>query len=318
MQGNRGYALSALIFIGSIMAMMYAVFYMQQLSVALGINSGIYASSRAYNITLSASDASLVGGLQALGLALQLSDLMFVFSIVLFAFATLQLFQTRKGASNAALIGSAVLYVALAYILETGFEFTEPYLYFMIAVIGAALVALPSIYIVAVSSRPAKRKGMARNIGLDPLTPYSNMQRLNSELTSKLRGNLRVLDMHFDSTGLRNLSVMLSGNEGNYRSVSVLCKGERVDAKFVKECRDFGEELSNKGVSFELRIMDQEDSMAQHERIMMDDSHAYKIPPLNIINRKNEHIVKIARAEAVRHFSNLWARATKVENLQQA
>ena len=48
----------------------------------------------------------------------------------------------------------------------------------------------------------------------------------------------------------------------------------------------------------------------------MDSMLAYKIPPLNIINQKNEHIVGINIREVQFKFNNLWAKATKFENLK--
>lgn len=315
MQSDRSYVLSALVFIGSLMAMLYAIMYVQQLSVAFGTDLGIYAAGRAYNITLTAADAGLVNNLGTLGLPMQLSYLMFALSVMLFAFATLQLFQNRKGASNIALVVSSLLFMTIVYMLETSFSFTEPYVYFAVAAAGSALTALPPLYTMVAASLTVKKRGMVRNIGLNPLTPYTNMQKLSRELTSRLNGSLKILDMHFDSAGLRNLAVLLDGNESNYTSIGVLAKGERLDAKFAKECRDFRDELSNKGVAFEIRVMSGDDSAMQHERLIMDDSHAYKIPPLNIINRKSEHVVRVGRAEAARRFDQIWSRSTKLENL---
>ncbi len=317
MQSRKGQALSALVFIGSIMAMLYAVFYIQQLSVAIGIYSGIYATSRAYNVTLSATDIGFISNLQSLGLALQLSYLMLALALMMFAFAVLQLFQSRRGASSMALAGASIFYAALAYILETSFNFAEPYIYFAVAIAGAILTAVPALYMAA-ADKPARGARMSRNISVDPLTPYSNMLKLSGELGAKMHGNLRILDMHFDTNGLRNLAAMLKGNERNYTSVSVLTRRDRLDSTLMKECRDFSDELRNSGVEFSIRAMNGEDAAMQHERLMLDGSHAYKIPPLNIINKKSEHIVSIARNEAAKRFNYVWNRGTKLDNVQQA
>ncbi len=314
MRGNKGHILTVLVFIGSIMALLYAVFYIQQISVAVGIDSGVYAASRAYNITLSAADIGYIGNLPSLSLALQLSYLMLVLALITFAFAVLQLFQTRRGASSMSIIGASLFYAALAYILETGFSFAEPYQYFALAVLGAALAAGPALYMTAID-KPAKGARMARNISVNPLTPYSNMLKLSGELGAKMHGNLRILDMHFDSAGLKNLAAMLNGNERNYTGVSVLTKRDRLDGALMKECRDFSEELHNSGVEFDVRVMNGEDAAMQHERLMLDGSHAYKIPPLNIINKKSEHIVSIARNEAAKRFNYVWERGTKLDNV---
>lgn len=315
MQKGKNDIVSTVVFIGSILTVLYALYYMQQLSVAIGVGSGAYVVGSAYNITLSQSIVSVINSLPVLGLALNLNYLMFAFSIMLFGLATLQLFQNRKGTGNLALMIVSALYLIIAAMLETSFSFSEPYPVFAVACMGAGIILFPSLYVALSLGLPSKTKGMTRSIKLNPLTPYTNMVNLSNELTARLHGNLKILDMHFDSVGLRNLSQLLSGNEPNYSSVSILAKGERFDAKFIKECRDFRDELANKGIAFETRIISSEDSTMQHERLMMDDRHAYKIPPLNIINKKSEHIVKINHDEGSRRFSDMWSRATKFENL---
>ncbi len=47
-------------------------------------------------------------------------------------------------------------------------------------------------------------------------------------------------------------------------------------------------------------MLEPEEAARQHERLIMDSDLAYKIPPLNIINKKNEHIVGINGREAWR------------------
>ncbi|EQD46801.1 hypothetical protein B2A_08729, partial [mine drainage metagenome] len=65
-------------------------------------------------------------------------------------------------------------------------------------------------------------------------------------------------------------------------------------------------------IGFEVRVMNPEDAAAQHERFIVDSERAYKIPPLNIINKKSEHIVSIKHGEALRRFDYMWGRGRKV------
>ncbi len=308
-------SLSVLIFLGSIMAMLYSLFYMQQLSVAFGTVVGIYATGKAYNVTLGATDALLVSGLSGMDLPLKLSDILFAVSLIMFAIAVLQLFQGKRRIFSLVSLGLAPLFVALAYILETSFSFAEPYPYFLFGVSGAALAGLLNVYMLA-SQRTARGKGLARSINLDPLTPYSNMLKLSDQLIARLDGSIRILDMHFDSKGLQNLAVLLKGKPANCKSVSILTKRERLDSRLVRECRDYADEMHNGGTEFMLRVMDDEDARMQHERLLLDEKHAYKIPPLNIINRKSEHVIRINYKEANRRFSYVWGRGTKLDNLQ--
>jgi hypothetical protein len=63
-------------------------------------------------------------------------------------------------------------------------------------------------------------------------------------------------------------------------------------------------------------VLDDGDAAKQHERLLLDGSEAYKIPPLNIINKKSEHITAVNRDDAARRFEDLWSRAIKFENIQ--
>ena len=153
-------------------------------------------------------------------------------------------------------------------------------------------------------------------ISIDPQTPYTNVMILSKRLMSKLNGDIKILDMHFDANGLENLSRLLSGNLERYKSVSVLAKRDRLGSEFIRNYSDFKNELGNKGVAFELKVLNDMDAGEQHERVLMDGSSAYKIPPLNIINRKSEHIVSINHREAEARFNRLWTNSTKLENLK--
>jgi hypothetical protein len=72
--------------------------------------------------------------------------------------------------------------------------------------------------------------------------------------------------------------------------------------------------MRNAGVEIVFMLMSKEDSVAQHERFIFDDEHAYKIPPLNIINKKSEHIVDLRMGEARNRFGALMRNATKYDN----
>jgi hypothetical protein len=131
-----------------------------------------------------------------------------------------------------------------------------------------------------------------------------------------LNGELKILDMHFDTNALDNLMQLVDKNMQQYTSISVLTSTMRLGDEFGKSYGDFKNELTNRKVAFELRVLSTEEAAKQHERVLMDNKTAYKIPPLNIINKKNEHIVGINHQEAENRFNNLWSKATKFENLK--
>jgi hypothetical protein len=133
-----------------------------------------------------------------------------------------------------------------------------------------------------------------------------------------MSGDLKIIDMHMDTTGLGNLMRIIDGKEGRYKSISVLAKADRLSSDFDLVFKDFKNELASKGVTFELRIMSDKDALEQHERLLMDDKIAYKIPPLNIINKKSEHLVGVNSMHAQTRFNKLWSNAGKYENLEKA
>ena len=70
-----------------------------------------------------------------------------------------------------------------------------------------------------------------------------------------------------------------------------------LDSSFNKEYKDLKNELEGHGTVLEVKLMNNNDAIQQHERFIFDDVIAYKIPPMNIINKKSEHIVKIGRRD---------------------
>ena len=142
------------------------------------------------------------------------------------------------------------------------------------------------------------------------------MKVLSNRIMRKLHGEIKILDMHFDTSSLDNLMQLISGHTQQYRQISVLTSASRLGTSFESSYNDFRSELANRNVAFELRVLSTADAAKQHERILMDDDTAYKIPPFNIINKKNEHIVGINHAEANGRFGKLWSEATKFENLK--
>ncbi len=309
---NEHYIESTIMFFGGVVSLLYSLYYVQQLSIALGYGEGIAYVGSLYSLPVNIT--VLTSAIPTIGTAIHISYAMVVFGLILFALSSIQLFRRSFSKGYNIVMGvAAVAFLAITYLIETGFDISVPPWLFATGYIGAFMVLLPAIYLYATYNFVVGRKGMARNIGMDPLTPYTNMQKLSQGVMAKMKGGIKILDMHLDAEGLRNLAVMVSGSEGRFDSISVLASGTRLGSTFSKEYRDFRDELSNKNVVFDVRIMNPQDLAQQHERLLMDDYYAYKIPPLNIINKKSEHVVSISHLEAARRFDYLWDRATKYE-----
>jgi hypothetical protein len=208
-----------------------------------------------------------------------------------------------------------VVYILLLFVILSDFAvyLQSAYLYLVYA--GAAGAFLSDTYLVYLSRKPsAKQPHMKHAFSINPSTPFSNVINLQDQLFSQMHGHLRIVDKHFNSIALANLHRLIENSMPNFTKISILTSKEMLDSKFNESVSDFRAELSGPGIGLEIRVMDGTDAMQQHERILMDDKIAYKIPPFNIITKRSEHITKINYSEADRRFSQLLDRSIKMEN----
>ncbi len=311
--GTNREGIAAIIFAASALAIFVSLYYMQQLSVSIGVGSGaMYIVETTHNVTVPASLQGIVNGLSTFRIAIYITYMMFVLALISFLMATLQLFgnaHSRLAVYSVAV--SAVLFIALLSILNMSFDLSQPLaLYVLSYVSGAAMLAAAAYYIL----RPGHRmtKAAHRQISLNPSTPYTNLLLLSKNLFSTLEGDVKIVDMHFDSAGMENLALLIEGVSPKCSNIHVLANGERIGDTFRKRYTNLVTELANRSIGFEVRIMNSEDAAEQHERFIVDSAHAYKIPPLNIINKKSEHIVSIRHGEALRRFDYMWGRGRKI------
>jgi hypothetical protein len=310
-----------LVLIGGFATLMYSFYYIQQLSFNLGIYYGIQGTVSALNASKTAVGSNLLqvtqGPISTLPLGLHLSYVLVPFAVIIFALGILWLFSKAYSKAMAVVLAFAsVVYLALAALLQLDFfSFTGTQLVLSGAYVGGVLALAGASYVLLRSTGKSSRR-VAQQISIDPETPYSNMKILSNRLMKRLSGEIRILDMHFDVSALDNLIQLTQGNLGRYKSISVLAKADRLNSEFEKRYKDFKSELENKGIAFELRVLSEKDASKQHERMLIDENSAYKIPPLNIINKKSEHIVSIKQADAVHRFSDMWSEATRFENFK--
>ncbi|MDE1870998.1 MAG: hypothetical protein KGI06_02035 [Candidatus Micrarchaeota archaeon] len=319
---NRLGLSQAIVIIGGFIALLYSFYYMQRLSYSIGVYSGISRTITAYNITNHTAAEALIGSISqttTLALALNLTYVLLPFAVLIFAIGTLWLFSRQYSKLTATmLIISSIIYLILVGILELDFSFGSVLSTFPIAYVAGALALAGGSYSLYSSNyrQSPQQKRIAPTIVINPERPYSNMRMLSTRLMGRLNGTIKILDMHFDVNSLDNLMQLIERHADRYTSIQVLTSSMRLGAEFGKSYTDFKNELSNKRVDFELRVLEQTEAAKQHERLILDDSIAYKIPPINIINKKSEHIVGINHHEAESKFSTLWPKATKYENLK--
>ncbi len=299
----------------SFIMILYTFYYLVDLSYSIGLYKGISEISILYNVSLnSAIKASLVS-LPSVEIALDIIYVMVPISLMVFSMSILWMFSKMysKWSISILAVGS-IVYLMLIYLLQSNFHFNKFLYSFLVPYITGFLLLILSIYSI-LSLMYSSESDIS--IEINPLTPYSNMINLSNKLMKHLSGDIRIIDTHFDNTSFDNLSRLIVNNMKNYKSIYILTYLDNNSRGFGRGYVDFKNEVENRNINFQLRIMDKNDFSEQHERIMMDSEKAFKIPPINIINKKSEHIVGIEYEEALERFNKIWNNAKKYENFNK-
>ncbi|MEM3841638.1 MAG: hypothetical protein QXN59_03020 [Candidatus Micrarchaeaceae archaeon] len=305
-------AIAALSFIGSLGAMLITFYYMQSASLVLGVSSGIALIASSYNISLNRTAISLASNTPIYRVGVYFTYLMLPIALAMFGIAVLWFFGLRRsrvsGLSMALLSG---IFIALLTILKLNLYFSEPLILIVAGYTGAAMSLLGGAY--AFAQRQQKHHQI-RPIEINPSKPYANMLQIYDRVVGNLSGDIKVLDKNFDTASLSNLYRIISSGKDSIRSVFVLTSAERLGKAFERDYYDIKKEFEQYGIYLDIRVMSDSDSNEQHERFLADSNNAFKIPPLNIINRKSEHIIRMPPKEINRRFDEVFKRSTKAEN----
>ncbi|MGC8479637.1 MAG: hypothetical protein ACP5M9_03140 [Candidatus Micrarchaeia archaeon] len=202
------------------------------------------------------------------------------------------------------------VYTMLLFIVYSAFNFNDYTLtldLIYLSILGTLLIDSYIGY-----KNYIKNNKIFSNVGINPNKPYSNIINLKEKIFSNLNGDVCIVDKHFNSKAIENLYRLVSDNK-NIKALTVITSNEMLDSSFTKDYRDLKNELLASNIIFDVKIMNDGDSVQQHERFIFDSEKAYKIPPLNIINKKSEHIVKISRREASKRFEELILKSKKVD-----
>lgn len=172
----------------------------------------------------------------------------------------------------------AIVYVMILLIIHYTFatSFYSTHLYLTYLAIGICVVF--DLYLEYRMRSPVTNRNTNRGISINPSTPYSNLVRLKEELFDTLVGEIQIVDKHFNSAALANLSRLIPSDTSRVKSFTVITSAEMLDSNFGNNYRDLKSELQNLGIPFEVKLMSREDTGEQHERFVLDDNVAYKIP----------------------------------------
>jgi hypothetical protein len=210
---------------------------------------------------------------------------------------------------------AVALFMLLYLLISTSFNISNVQFYTAISVFGIALCFAIDAYLIYELRKPQLAKQMRRlAIEINPSTPYANVLELQSRLFSKLNGNLRIVDKHFNSTSIANLYRLIEPYLSNITAIRVITSKEMLDKGFSSNYNDLKAELSKGNIEIELRILNDDAAREQHERFMFDSKEAFKIPPLNIINKKSEHVLKMNIKDAKERYEELYKNSIKFEN----
>ncbi len=309
-----------LLVLGSFVLVLTASFLIEAFSTTYGTAIGAVVQSSAYNQSVAQVLQSIVLNRNLVGKAIVESYFILAIAMLLtfISSAIYYKFEVRQyGASRRYLLLHLALtfvFIAMFFIATLGFGQVVGNITYLVAYFGMLLCVITDIYLEHTVHSGQTKGYLARSINISPETPYANMQLLKERLFSRFSGNLRIVDKHFNSEAMSNLYRLIEGSLENLSRIDVITSSEMLDTRFGDNYNDLRNELQKSNIDFEVRIMNPEDAKSQHERFIMDSDNAFKIPPLNIINRKSEHIVKVNFGESEKRFEYLYKRATKLDN----
>ncbi len=311
--------------IGSLMLIFGSVYLVYNLSILYGLGLGASLQGIAYNQSVISSLSPVVLGISAIGEGILESFIAFVIALALCAAAFILLLSRRdlpsRSTGKYTLLHAvlSVIFILLFYLAALGIVpgFQNEYIY--VPYLGFFLCIGSVGYIEYIMRVKQPRRTGARGkttLVIDPARPFSNMVSIQEQIFANMSGHIRVIDKHFNSTALQNFYRLIGNDLGGFTKITILTSREMMGAGFAQDIADLKDELSGYAIELDTRLMDQKDTMEQHERLMMDDRVAYKVPPFNIINKRSEHITKINFGEADRRFAQLYSRAIKLDNYQ--
>ncbi len=310
--------------IGALMLIFGSVYLVYKLSFVYGIGVGAATQSLAYNNSIAVQLQSAVLGASTTGEGVLESFIAFVVALAMGAASFILLLNRRelpsKATSKYTLMGAilSIIFILLFFIASSSIPYGYSSTYELLPYLGF-IICMASIGYIEYVIRTRQHRVGARGkmtVAMDPSKPFSNMMSVQEEVFGNMSGHMKVIDKHFNSAALQNFYRLIGNDLGNFTKITILTSREMMGTGFAQDIADLRNELSGYAIELDARLMDPKDTVEQHERLIMDDRVAYKVPPFNIINKRSEHITKINFGEADRRFAQLYARAIKLDNYQ--
>lgn len=143
-------------------------------------------------------------------------------------------------------------------------------------------------------------------IFLSPDTPYSNVKKLR-EIIRVSSKYIYWFDKQFSSIGFDPLIDEVDGNNVNEIKILTSIQGNSINSKLKSEFERFNEEMKNREVETELRVIcDKELYNSIHDRWLISKKIIYNIPPVNTIYRGQ--FSEFKKTENEPPFEDWWAK----------
>ncbi|MDK2907617.1 MAG: hypothetical protein PWQ87_75 [Candidatus Woesearchaeota archaeon] len=146
---------------------------------------------------------------------------------------------------------------------------------------------------------------------ISPQNPYTNRIIFVNTLRS-CDEYVYWVDKYFSKKGLELLAESISNK---IKSIKIIMSVDKVDENFRDVFKDFKKEMSNKGISCELRVItDSKIKSAIHDRFIISKYDSYNVPSPDIVVRGQlSEISKSRNKEALeKQFDDLWDKSKDI------
>ncbi len=321
MEAGRLYddrTVAILLVAASVVLLANGIFNVEQSGVQYGLGAGAILQGNAYNVSVIPALQATALQIKAIYQTILEGFLISGIGMLVFAMSLALLFKGQNsyeryvGIYVPLHIMLVLIYLVLLLIMHITYAVDLYATY-----VAMAVCIIFDAHIGYKTGRLASRRRPGRSISIDPSTPYANLVTLKEQLFDNLAGTVCIVDKHFNSNAISNLYRLIPSEGQKIASIRILTSSGMLDSGFGRNYTDLREELRNNGIEVEVRVMKEDDAATQHERFIFDDTAAYKIPPLNIINRKSEHVVRTTIRDARKRFEYLYQNAMKLENYME-
>lgn len=151
-----------------------------------------------------------------------------------------------------------------------------------------------------------------KDLEMLPDRPFANLNQLE-ELIKGLKGFVQLLDKDLSVDALKFVQHI---DASAVKEVFILGGRSHFGIDLKERCKAFKDEMRNRGIAVEIRILDIKDAQEIHDRYLISDNAAYNTPPWNIIHKKLGDIKYIQNHLSKRGiFNKYWSRATDISKI---